>query len=508
MTQTLFESISNPFLKRKAEKEVELSSYPSDDNVELELTNLDDIAPTGFFDTNDTSFFGTTKKQGSIKKQKELILNYRRIASTPEVDNAINEIINESIFSPNDMKQPIILDYEEEVPMSVQESIQKEFDIVNQLMNTERNIYSLFQTFYIDGQLNMHLSYDDKKIKQGIQKFKILNPIGLYYNYTKDRWEYEKDYNNTTQNYGVNTDKAIYFDKEEVIRVDSGIYHDQLVLGNLHKAIKPANMLQTLEDMLIPMRFSRSVSRRVFNIDVANLNNKKAEEVMKKTQAKFKYKKFYDVENGTIANQQHVSALTEDYWFPNRDGGKGTTVDTIDETGNLGEITDILYFKKKLYTALKVPTTRITDSESNAEFSFDDSNINREEIKFFAFVSRLRKQFLQLYYEILKRQVVAKGIMTLEEWGTISQQLVIRFATENAFYEKMEREKLTEQIAQYADIVDHVGKIFSHRFVFKEIFKMNDDEIKALAEEIEAEKTDPLYARFYDTGSKDEDESW
>lgn len=503
---TLIESITNPFLTRAEENPPELSSAPDVEKVEQELSNIDDIAPTGFFDDAANNRYGASKKENANKKQKELIQNYRRIGNFPEVDGAVNEIINESIFAPTELKHPILLDWDDdETPINVQEAVQKEFDEICSMINIEKNLYSMYKTFYIDGQLNIHMAYDDAKIKKGIQTFKILSPIGLSYNYTKDRWEYQKDY--TDYSGFTKSEVSMVFDKEEIIRVDSGIYHDQLVLSNLHHAIKPANMLQTLEDMLIPMRFSRSVSRRVFNVDVANLNNKKAEEVMARTQAKFKYKKFYDVENGTIANQQHVSALTEDYWFPNRDGQKGTTVDTIDETGNLGEITDIIYFKKKLYTSLKVPTTRITDEDSQSEFSFDDSSINREEVKFFAFVTRIRKQFLQLFYEILKRQLIAKGTMKLEDWTEISKNLVIKFATENAFYEKMKRETLTEQLSQYQDVEELVGKFFSHRYVFKEIFKMTDDEIKDLADEIENEKTDPLYARFQ-APVEGEDETW
>ena len=199
---------------------------------------------------------------------------------------------------------------------------------------------------------------------------KILDPIYLYYDYSKNKWIYHKEKDNNNF-YNMNNrpsilDQNIYdteFSREEVVRIDSGIYEDKIILSDLYPAVKTANMLQTLEEMLIPMRFSRSVSRRVFNIDVANMNAKKAEEFIKKLQDRFKYKKFYDVKSGTISNQQHIASLTEDYWFPNRNGTKGTTVDTIDETGNLGETGDLDYFRKKLYGALKVPTNRLLGSE-------------------------------------------------------------------------------------------------------------------------------------------------
>jgi len=506
---TLLESITKPFLKRTEDNKAEYSSTPEIDRIDSNLDSFEDLAPTGFFDANEGNrFLNQSKKQSYLKKQTELINQYRRIANSPEVEAAITEIVNESIFTPTDQKHPIEIDYtDSDTPISVQDTITKEFEEISSMMNIEKNLHSLYKQFYVDGQLNLHCSYEENKESEGIKKLRIINPLGLFFNYSKDRWEYDKDYENTNNYMLHSATNTEWFDKEEVIRIDSGIYHEQLILGHLHKAIKPANMLQTLEDMLIPMRFSRSVSRRVFNVDVANLNNKKAEEVMIKTQNKFKYKKFYDVESGTIANQQHVAALTEDYWFPNRDGQKGTTVDTIDETGNLGELADILYFKRKLYTALKVPTDRINDEESTGEFTFDDSSNSREEIKFYAFVSGVRKTFLQVFYELLKRQMLSKGLMTLDEWNIVQKNLIIRFSTENVFYDKMNRETLSERISQYQDIEEYVGKIFSHRFVFKEIFKMTDEEIQELSEEIDKEKDDPIYARFY-AAAEEGDEQW
>ncbi len=500
---TLFESITEPFLARKPDYEPEMSSKPDNENVSHELTNQSDLSPTGFFDAevsaSPNGYFSDEKKQNAVKKQTELISNYRKIAQMPEVDSAIVEIVNEAIFTPSNMKAPVELDYinDEDITMNTKDIIKEEFDGVMKLFNIEKNIYSLFNTFYIDGQLVVHLSYEADDVAKGIVQAKVISPIGLYFNYTDEKWHYVKQYKDYSNSYITQTSKTKAFDKEEIIRVDSGIYYDQLILSNLHQAIKPANMLQTLEDMLIPMRFSRSVSRRVFNVDVANLNNKKAEEVMEKTKAKFKYKKFYDVEAGTISNQQHVASLTEDYWFPNRDGSKGTTVDTIDETGNLGELGDIIYFKKKLYTSLRVPTTRINDDESDAEFSFDDSSINREEVKFAAFVSRLRKQFLQLFSELLKRQLIAKGHMTLEEWEEWSDKIVIKFISENKFFEKMERETLSEQISQWQDMEDQLGKVFSYKWAMRKVFKMTDDDIKDLHKEIEEEKKDPMFQQFY-----------
>ena len=498
------EMLEKPFLTREEEETDTLSSTPDMENIEQ---SLEDVVPTGFFDTGDTNIYSGqgSKKQKQTQLQNELISSYRRIAGTAEVADAVNEIVDEAIFSPG-ADDIINMDFQKEIPQEVKDKFAEELKEITQRVRLDKNIYSMFLQFYVDGQLNVHCAYDEADMGGGIRKLSILVPFGLGFNYTKDRWEYTDLSHSQNQFAAVTKNAAKFFDREEIIRIDSGIYSDNVILGNLHAAIKPANMLNTLEDMLIPMRFTRSVSRRVFNVDVSNLNNKKAEEVMKKNQAKFKYKKFYDLNSGTISNQQHISSLTEDYWFPNRGGEKGTTVDTIDETGNLGELGDILYFKRKLYSTLKVPTNRINDEgPGDGEFDFDTTSINREELKFFNFISRLRNQFLELFYELLRRQVIAKGIATDEEWMELLPNMKIKFVSENKFFQKMEREHITESLNLYNDIEEMIGKYFSYTYVFKKVLRMSDEEITDMADEIDSEKTNPLYARFYNSDGDDED---
>ena len=502
----LMEVLEKPFLTRQ-EDDYEQSSVPREENIEFDL---EDVIPTGFFDADAGNMYGGqgSKKQKQTQLQNDIIKTYRKIASYAEVSDAINEIVDEAIFSPGST-DIINMDFEKEIPQEVKDKFANELKDITKRIHLDKNIYSMFLTFYIDGQLNVHCSYNENDIGGGIRKIKILSPFGLGFNYTKNKWEYT-DLSFSNNQFASRDKKATdIFDREEVIRIDSGIYSDNLILSNLHTAIKPANMLNTLEDMLIPMRFTRSVSRRVFNVDVSNLNNKKAEEVMKKNQAKFKYKKFYDLETGTISNQQHVTSLTEDYWFPNRGGEKGTTVDTIDETGNLGELGDILLFKRKLYTTLKVPTNRINDEgPGDGEFDFDTSSINREELKFFNFISRLRNQFLDLFYELLRRQVIAKGIATDEEWNDLLPNMSIKFVCENKFFEKMEREHISQSLDLYNSIENLIGKYFSYEYVYKKILKFSDEEIKDMSEQIVNEQKDPIYKRFYNGDSDDEGDSW
>jgi len=496
----LFEVLEKPFLNRP--EEYNLTSKPEKDNV---IRDLDDIIPTGFYDDGSNNSLMNDRmasKEKIVKEQNNLISAYRKIANTPEVADAVDEIVDEAIFSPGS-DDILELDFTDELHDELKDKLIETLKKVTEKINLDKNIYAMFYNFYVDGQLKIHTPYNKDDLSDGPQRIKILSPIGLQFNFSKDRWEY---INLGTNNYGFTSSNAKkVFDREEIISIDSGLYSNDLILSNLHRAIKPANMLNTLEDMLIPLRFSRSVARRIFNIDVSRLNNKKAKEVMEKTQSKFKYKKFYNLEDGTISNQQHISSLTEDYWFPNRGGEKGTTVDTLDETGNLGELGDIEYIKTKLYSSLKVPIDRMKlTGPSEAQFDYDRTSITREELKFYNFISRLRNQFLELFYELMKREVITTGIASESEWDYIRKGMRIKFSTENKFFEKMEREQIVDAMNLFRDVEEIAGKYVSFEFLYKKVLKFSDEEINETLEQIEKEEKDPRWKRFYE---EDEDNS-
>ena len=277
-----------------------------------------------------------------------------------------------------------------------------------------------------------------------------------------------------------------------------GLYDGNINLGYLEYALKPANMLKTLEDLLIPLRFSRSISRRVFNVDIGDLPAKRGAEVMREHQSKFKYKKFYNNETGEVSNQQHITSMVEDYWFANRSGGKGTTVDVLDETGNLGELDDILYFSRKLYRSLKIPSNRINiNPDGDKDFAYDESRVSKEDMKFFMFISRLRQVYSSLFKEILKREVISTGIMSENEWNEKEDYISIMFVEENKFIEKMKLDTFMSKLDIYATAQDYQGKLFSVNTILKDVFRFTDEEIEEEFKKIDEETNDPLYGKFY-----------
>lgn len=503
----LFESIKKPFLKRTdVEKEYKnLSSTP--DPRRIDTFDLEDRSPLGFFDgfsdglADNFNYFGDQSTlDRTLNIQKNWLANYRRIQRIPEVAQAISEIVDEALFSQSG-ECSFSLDIQSEVPKAIEDKIREEFDALLAKMNISKNLYYLFEKFYVDGQLVLHLTYNikGKQQAQGIQTIKVLNPANLYFDVKNNKWRYKDILDGTDNNvlFSAFSDyKDKYdqeFDLEEIIRIDSGIYEGRVILSDLHQAVKVANNLQTLEEMLVPMRFSRSVSRRVFNVDVANMNSKKAEEYLRSIQTKFKYKKFYDLESGQISNQQHVASLTEDYWFPNRGGVKGTTVDTIDETGNLGETGDLEYFRKKLYIALKVPLGRL-GLDDKAEFDFTSTSVSREELKFFNFVSRKRIQFSDILIQLLRRQLISKKIVTDKEFDELKNDFKIVWNSMNKFYEKMQDEQLTQSISMFRELeeLSHKGWV-SKEFLYKKVLKLSQEEIEEMQKQIKSEKRDEIY---------------
>lgn len=485
----LITEIVKSFLKQPEVKDT-TSSVVKQDNVLVDLTN-DEFVSTGVFfdDQNTNSIFGQSDISDVINKQKSKITTYRHIAMNTDVNNAIDEIVNEIIFSYDD-KMPIKVNVNEENEKLVN-AIDDKFKKITQLLNVKRNLFQMVKQGYIDGQMVVHCAYDEKNTKGGIRSLKLIDPVMFYYD-TKDN-TYKYMSKNNRQD-----DKNVY-SIEEIVREDFGLYDGKINLSYLEYAIKPANTLKTLEDLLVPLRFSRSISRRVFNVDIGDLPNKRGKEVMQEHQNKFKYKKFYNNETGEVSNQQHITSMVEDYWFANRSGGKGTTVDLLDETGNLGELDDILYYGRKLYNAMKVPTSRLSnDPDSDHTFDYETTQVSKEDMSFFMFISRLRQVYSAMFKEILKREIISTGTMTEAEWEEKEEMIEIIFTKENKFIEKMKLDNFMSKLEILGNSADYAGKYISYSYLMQEVLKWTDKDIEDNLKEIEKEKTDKLLKGFYE----------
>ena len=486
---TLFESVKN-FLSK--EKEIKTSAEEVPNNKIMDNFTDQDVYSTGaFFDDDYRSIFSSRDKANQLDAQKTKIMLYRNIAKTEEVADAIDEIVNEIVYSENNEILKMQLNEENE---KIQGAVEAAFKKITTLINTEKNMYNIVRQSYIDGQIILHCEYH-KELSKGLAKIKMIEPIYFYYDAKKEVYKYQAS-DNSFLDFN-NIEKNVEYPKEEIIRRTYGLAEGTINLSYLDYGIKTANQLKILEDLLIPMRFSRSISRRVFNVDTGELSPAKSKAAMQEMSKEFKYKKFYDTNTGEITNQQHITSMVEDYWFANRSGGKGTTVDVLDETGNLGEVNDILYFQKKLYRSLKIPLGRIADNPNAPDMDYDSSSIPHDEMKFFLFVNRIRKIYTEIFKELLRRELISTGVMSVENYDEYSEKISIIFSSENIFVEKMKLANFSNRLELYATAQEYAGKLFPVESILKDIFKMTDEEIDQNFEKIKAEESNPMFSKFY-----------
>ena len=485
----LINEMIKPFLKN--DKKPELSSQVEPQNIINDLGS-DYYHTSGSFFDSTTNYLGKSEQIDNTFRQAEKIKKYRSLATIPDVNDGLDEITNEIIFSLG-KEPPVKIDINQD-NKQLKEAIEEKFKDILKKMNIRRNFFSIVKKSYIDGQLKIHLGYNEKT--RTIDSIKMIDPCMLVYNPETELYRYVQDNSQMFRQ-----QEEITYSREEIVHSDFGLYENGIILSYLEYAIKPANMLKTLEDLLIPMRFSRSISRRVFNVDIGDLPNKRGLEVMNEYQMKFKYKKFYNTETGEVTNQQHITSMVEDYWFANRSGGKGTTVETIDETGNLGELGDILYFYKKLYKSMKIPMSRISmDPDSDGTFNYESTETSKEDLKFFMFISRCRIVYSEVLKEILKRECIySKIIKDEKEWESIEDDIDVYFTNDNSFIDKMNLDNFIKRVEIFTGLQEQQGKLFPVEKILKDIFKMDDEEIKDNFEAIEKERSNKLYAKFYET---------
>jgi len=445
-------------------------------------------------------FFGTSLDlEQSTKTETTLITRYRDMAQQPECQRAIDDVINEAIVSDEDgAPVEIVLD---DVDQSdeIKERIVEEYEGVLKLLNFNTRAYDIFSKWYVDGRLYYHLMIDTKKTKEGIQELRYIDPrrIKKVRAAKKEKqapMDKQNLFNKKYNEYFIYSPKGVRAGNEgvkiatdSIAFVHSGIMTNDntAVLGHLHKAIKPLNQLRMLEDATVIYRLARAPERRIFYIDVGNLPKGKAEQYLRDMMAKHKNKLVYDANTGEVKDDRKFMTMLEDYWLPRREGGRGTEISTLPSGQNLGELDDVLYFRKKLYESLNVPTSRL---ESDNQFNMGRaSEITRDEIKFSKFVARLRNKFSELFNIILEKQLLLKGIITKAEWLEMKDKINYNFMEDNYFAELKEGEVLRERLSLLRDVDEYTGKYFSNEWVRSTILQQSEEDIKEIDKQIEAE---------------------
>ena len=453
--------------------------------------------------------------EGVYKTEHDLIRRYREMALHPECDGAIEDVVNEALVSD-------LYDSPVEVELSnlncsetLKRVIREEFRAIKEMMDFDKKCHEIFRNWYVDGRVYYLKVIDVKDPMAGIQDIRYIDPLKMKYIRQEKKQDqrqlavanlsrndsqvvepkveeyflYTPQQKYPTMTGAGGKSKAVKIAKDSVAYCSSGLVDRNRgsVLSYLHKAIKSLNQLRMIEDSLVIYRISRAPERRIFYIDVGNLPKVKAEQYLKEVMSRYRNKLVYNASTGEVRDDRKFMSMMEDFWLPRREGGRGTEITTLPGGQNLGELSDIEYFQKKLYRSLGVPESRIAaDGGFNLGRS---SEILRDELKFAKFVGRLRKRFANLFNDLLRTQLILKNVVSPEDWEVMRDHIQYDFLYDNQFAELKESELLQGRLGNLATIEPYVGKYYSTEYVRKKILRQTDSEIIEIDMQIEDEIT-------------------
>ena len=439
------------------------------------------------------SYYGTyVDLDGVVRNEIELITRYREMSMQPELETAIDDIINESIVN-DDSAKGVELNLDDlKQPDTIKKRINEEFEFILKLLDFGNMGHDIFRRWYIDGRLFYHVVINDKSPSKGIEELRYIDPRRIRkireIQKTKDSRTGMEIIKRQSEYYlynergviGAHSNLGAKIAVDAVVNVNSGLMDGKrvMVLSYLHKAIKPLNQLRMVEDATVIYRLSRAPERRVFYVDVGNMSTIKAEQYLRDTMVKYRNKLVYDSSTGEIKDDRKHLSMLEDFWLPRREGSKGTEITTLPGAMNLGELEDVKYFEKKLYRALGVPVSRL---ESSTGFSLGrTTEITRDELKFNKFVQRLRNKFSTLFDDLLRVQLLLKKVCTEEEWKTFKENIWYDYKKDNNFTELKEAELITARIQTLQLVDPYVGRYYSAEWVRKNILQQTDEDIEEL----------------------------
>jgi hypothetical protein len=438
----------------------------------------------------------------AVKTENDQIKRYREVAQMPEIESAIDDIVNEAIVSDQE-DYPVKLELDNlKVSDGIKKKLQDSFAEVLNILDFNDRGHDIFRQWYVDGKLYFHILFKDNDIKKGIAEVRQIDPMKIrkVKNITKVKNDKGIDIVDRIEEYFVYNDRGIVensvqgikLSPDSVVMVTSGMMDvaNVMTVGYLQKAIKPANQLRMLEDAIVIYTITRAPERRIFYIDVGSLPKMKAEQYVTDIMNKFKNKLVYNAATGELADSKKHTAMIEDFWLPRRDGSKGTEISSLPGSQSLIQSDFIEYFQNKLYQSLNVPINRM---KPDAGFTLGKSQeITREELKFNKFVNRLRIKFSGLFHSLLRIQLIAKGIIRADEWDVVKSKIRYDFIKDNHFSELKDAEILTNRMATLQMVDPYLGKYYSKRHIQKHVLMMDDEEIDQIEKEISAEGDDAV----------------
>jgi hypothetical protein len=484
-------------------KDVVQVQPPEQPSFTLPTESMDDGAVT----ITQNAYYGTyVDLEGAVRNELELITRYREMANHPELEQAIDDIVNEAITHDVTGRTVDIVTDKLKQPETVKRKIKEEFENVLKMLNFSNLADDLFKRWYIDGRIYFQVVVDEKTPKDGIIELRYIDPrkIRKVREILKDKdpktgvqiiksiAEYYvfNDRGTTTQTYTAQVNQGVRIAPDSIINVNSGLMDakNTFVISYLHKAIKPLNQLRMIEDAVVIYRLSRAPERRIFYIDVGNLPKGKAEQYLKDIMVKYRNKMVYDANTGELRDDRKHMSMLEDFWLPRREGGKGTEITTLPAGQNLGELEDVKYFRQKLLQSLNVPISRLEPQQGGMIGLGRTTEVTRDEVKFMKFITRLRNKFSQIFDGALGIQLALKGICTKEEWEQFKEDIYYDYKKDNNFTELRDAELLTSRLQLLATVDPYLGRYFSSRWVKKTVLHMTDEEIEDMQDEMSEEQ--------------------
>ena len=465
-------------------------------------------------------YFGTyVDTDATARNEYELIRRYRDMALHPEVDSAVDEIVNEFVVSDNNDSCVDINLENLDISAGIKKKIRDEFDYIKRLMNFDNRAHEIIRSWYIDGRIFYHKVIDLDNPKKGITELRYIDAMkmrkvrqklgknGMDPNVKRavqgsaleHEWgQYIDYYLYNPRGYlkggalgpvgDMSNSQGIKMAVDSIAFCSSGLQdlNKRMHLSFMHKAIKALNQLRMIEDALVIYRLSRAPERRVFYIDVGNLPKVKAEQYLRDVMARYRNKLVYDASTGEIRDDKKHMSMLEDFWLPRREGGRGTEITTLPGGQNLGELKDVEYFKKKLYNSLNLPPSRLTDDNKGFNLG-KTTEVLRDELKFTKFIGRLRKRFGELFHDIVKTQLILKGVISPEDWDDMKEHIQYDFLFDNHFNELKQKELMTQRIALATQMDAFVGKYFSIEYIRREILEQTEREFKEIDKQMQKE---------------------
>ena len=483
-------------------KDIVQKQDPAQQSFALPTEALDDGAVT----ITQNAYYGTyVDLEGSVRNELELITRYREMANHPELEMAIDDIVNEAITHDVTGRTVDIITDKLKQPETVKKKIHEEFQNILKMLNFGNLSDDLFKRWYIDGRIYYHVVVDEKDPKAGIQELRYIDPrkirkvrevkkgkdpktgadiidsIAEYYVYS--------DRGTAAQSYGASINAGLRIAADAIINVNSGLMDakNTFVISYIHKAIKPLNQLRMIEDAVVIYRISRAPERRIFYIDVGNLPRGKAEQYLKDIMVKYRNKMVYDANTGELRDDRKHMSMLEDFWLPRREGGKGTEITTLPAGQNLGELEDVKYFRQKLLQSLNVPVSRLEPQQGGMIGLGRTTEVTRDEVKFMKFITRLRNKFSQIFDHALEKQLVLKGICSMDEWRQFREDIYYDYMKDNNFTELRDTELLTSRVQLLATVDPYMGRYFSAKWVKKNILQQTDEDVEAMEKEMTKE---------------------